>query len=226
MVRGSVTVGIASAMAAVGIVIGLTACGGPPLSSAKSPGRSSTPTSTSTPALSAGQQQFVNDMRGTFSFDSSVQDDTIATFGQQVCSDLQGGNTVATEVPFAEKSWSNMTAGDAIQMVTLATKDICPSQAKPQTVTYAVTGDSADVTYGPAGSNFQGVVPMSVTQPLGSPSYYSIDAQLNAGGSVTCELAVDGVSISTASASGAYNIASCEIDQSPATGSWENTNNG
>jgi hypothetical protein len=37
---------------------------------------------------------------------------------------------------------------------------------------------------------------------------------------------VDGVAISTGSASGGYNIADCEIDQNFTNGSWEDTNAG
>jgi hypothetical protein len=42
-----------------------------------------------------------------------------------------------------------------------------------------VTGSGASVTYGPDGTSDNGSVPMSVPTPLGNPSYYSIDAQLN-----------------------------------------------
>ena len=109
-------------------------------------------------------------------------------------------------------------------MIVLAENDICPSQKTAQTVTYVVSGSDADVTYGPDGSDDQGAVPMSITQPLGSPEYYAINAQLNGGGSVSCKIEVDGVTIASASASGGYNIADCEIDPNSASGSWENTN--
>jgi hypothetical protein len=96
------------------------------------------------------------------------------------------------------------------------------------TITYVVTGSSADVTYGPAGSDFSDTVPMNVSAPIGNnPAvYYAIDAQLNGGGAVSCQILVGGKVISSASASGSYNIATCEIDQNPLTGGWENTNNG
>ncbi|MER6566288.1 hypothetical protein ABT288_08885 [Streptomyces sp. NPDC001093] len=57
----------------------------------------------------------------------------------------------------------------------------------PQTVTYVVTGTGgADVQYGPAGSSAQGGVPMTVTKPPRDAPYYSITAQLQGGGHVTC----------------------------------------
>jgi hypothetical protein len=98
--------------------------------------------------------------------------------------------------------------------------------AKKQTVSYVVTGSAADVSYGPAGSDFAGTVPLHVTQPLGTPIYYSISAQLQGGGTVSCQIKVDGKAISSATASGGYNIASCEITQDPFSGDWTETNGG
>jgi hypothetical protein len=94
-----------------------------------------------------------------------------------------------------------------------------------QTVTFVVTGTpGADVTYGPAGTNLSGSVPMRVTEPLGSPSYYAINAQLQGGGQVECKIKVDGKTISASQASGGYNIAQCEISPDPLTGEWQNDN--
>lgn len=97
------------------------------------------------------------------------------------------------------------------------------SAAAAETVTYEVTGSYADVTYGPAGSDFSGSVPLHVTKPIGTPSYYSITAQLQGGGTVSCKILVGGKVISQATASGGYNIASCEISQG-FLGGWQDTN--
>jgi hypothetical protein len=174
--------------------------------------------------LSAGDKQFVTDMQNTFNFGSGVQGSNIASFGEQVCSDRESGTLVAGEVPTVQQDWTNTSPGATVQMIVMAEKDICPAQQSAQTVTYVVNGSDADVTYGPDGSDNQGTVPMSVTQPLGSPQYYAINAQLQGGGSVSCQIKVDGVTISSASASGGYNIADCEIDTNSETGAWENTN--
>lgn len=107
-----------------------------------------------------------------------------------------------------------------------ATQAASSAPAAPQTVTYDVTGSPADVTYGPAGSDLSGSVPMHVTKPLGSPAYYAVSAQLQGGGTVSCEIKVDGTVISSATASGGYNIASCEISQDPLSGNWQDTNAG
>lgn len=108
-----------------------------------------------------------------------------------------------------------------------ATPSPAPSSAVPaQTVTFEVSGSYAQVTYGPAGSNNSGTVPMDVTEKLGSPLYYALTAQLQGGGTVTCEIKVDGKVLSKSTASGGYNIAQCEISQDPLTGGWENTNGG
>ena len=99
------------------------------------------------------------------------------------------------------------------------------SAAAAQTVTYEVSGSPADVTYGSAGSNAQGSVPMDVTKPLGTPIYVAITAQRpGSSGTVTCKIKVDGKVISQSTASGGYNIAQCEISQDPLSGQWQDTN--
>jgi hypothetical protein len=65
-----------------------------------------------------------------------------------------------------------------------------------------------------------GTAPLSVTQPLGQPQFYSINAQLTGGGSVTCQLKIDGVTIASDSVSGSGDIASCQINQD-LNGSWD-----
>jgi len=213
-------------LAALTAVLALAGCAssGTHDKSGQSASGQPTPSPVATPGLSASQQQFVSDMRTAFSFGSSVADGDLGDFGQQVCSDRQSGTSPAAEVSSARSAWSNTSKGDAVQMIVLAEKDICPDQLKRQTITYVVRGDSADVTYGPSGSDYTGTVPMTVTRRLGSPSYYAINAQLNGSGTVSCKLKVDGVTISSGSATGSYNIASCQIGQNLNTGSWENEN--
>jgi hypothetical protein len=179
--------------------------------------------------LSAAQQRFVSGMRasrwGTGSSGSASQ---IAAFGQSVCSDRQHGQSQLSVITAARRTWATSSAMSADAMVRLAEQDICASYLSPETVTYVVRGAPgvAKVTYGPAGSSYNGNVPMRVTRPLGHPEYYSIHAQLHGGGTVTCVLKVDGMPVSTATASGGYGIASCRIGQDPDTNLWENENNG
>lgn len=96
------------------------------------------------------------------------------------------------------------------------------------TVTYVVTGDTANVTYGPAGSDLAGSVPMRTTAAIGAApaSYYAIDAQLQGTGTVSCEILVDGKVVSESAASGGYGIARCEIIQDPLSGAWRDANAG
>jgi hypothetical protein len=95
-------------------------------------------------------------------------------------------------------------------------------QQQPSTVEFIVSGSPADVTYGPSGSSLSGSVPLDVTGQIPSPvpAYYAVSAQLQGAGAVSCEIRVDGVVISTARATGGYNIALCEISQGP-SGDWE-----
>ena len=91
-------------------------------------------------------------------------------------------------------------------------------------MTYVVTGSAADVTYGPSGSDYSGSVPMHVSKPLGTPAYYAINAQLQGDGTVSCKIEVDGKVVSQGTASGAYQIASCEIVQDAFSGAWQDAN--
>jgi Protein of unknown function (DUF732) len=214
-------------MAAAALGAGLTACGpaGGPQPSASS--RPATPTAavaaSTTPTLSEAQLQFVSNVRNVLTFGSNVTNSKVASFGQHACRALQSGTPLAGEVQPARRAFPPITKGDAIQLITLAAKDLCPGQSSPQQVTYVATGSSASVTYGPSGSGFQGSVPLAVTRPLvGNPQFYSISAQLKDGGTVTCQLKVDGVTIASATASGTSSVASCAMDQD-LNGSWEKT---
>jgi hypothetical protein len=102
-----------------------------------------------------------------------------------------------------------------------------PAQAA-QTVTYVVTGSAADVTYGPEGSDASGTVPLrkTIAIPATPPGYYAIDAQLQGSGTVKCQILVGGTVVSQATATGSYNIASCEIAQDPISGQWQDANAG
>lgn len=93
-------------------------------------------------------------------------------------------------------------------------------------MTSVVSGDDADVTYGPAGSDLAGSVPMDKTMaiPAEAPEYYAINAQLQGSGDVSCKIEVDGQVVSSAQAEGGYNIADCEIGQDPITGDWQHDN--
>lgn len=214
----------------VGISVGKNSNGnssGGSASSGSPSASASSAASSAAAALPSGGQQYASDMQSTFNFNGDVSASDIASFGQQVCQDRQSGTSVAGEVPTAQQHWSNTSPGDAIQMVMLAEKDMCPAELTTQTVTYVVTGTpGASVTYGPSGTDLTGSVPMSVSATLGTPSYYAINAQLQGAGEVKCQLEVDGVPLSSATASGGYNIADCEIGQNSTTSSWVNDNSG
>jgi len=222
---GTVLRALLPIMAAAALGADLTACASSSTKAAPPPAPATTTESAApSPAstLTARQLQFVTDARNALGFGNSVQDSALAAFGQHVCRTRQAGATVAAEVPAAQKVQASISTGDAVQMIMLAEKDLCPSQSTSQQVTYVVTGSAAHVTYGPSGANFEGTGPLSVSQPLGQPQFYSINAQLTGGGSVTCLLKVDGVTIASNSASGSGNIASCQMDQN-LNGSWEAT---
>jgi hypothetical protein len=96
------------------------------------------------------------------------------------------------------------------------------------TVEFIVTGSSADVTYGAANSNMQASVPLDISEhiPVSPPAYYAITAQLNGNGTVSCTIKIGGRPISSATASGSYNIATCEAVWDPINGVWQDANSG
>ena len=166
--------------------------------------------------------QFVADVRNVLSFGSNVTDASVASFGQRACrppvGNDPGGRGAARPAGLPGPLQGRRDPADHN-----GGKDLCPAESGPQQVTYVATGSSADVTYGPSGSGYQGAVPLTVTKPLvGNPQFYSMSAQLKAGGSVTCAIKVDGVTIVSASASGSTNVASCAMGQD-LNGSWEQT---
>jgi hypothetical protein len=218
---------VPSVMAAVAFGAGLTACGrasSPPPPASPAPATPTTPVAASTvPTLSESELQFVADARNVLSFGSNVTSSKVASFGQHACHALQSGTPLPGEIQPAREAFPALSRGDAIQLITLAEKDLCAAQLGPQQVTYVATGSSANVTYGPSGSGYQGSVPLAVTRPLvGNPQFYSISVQLKDGGSVTCQLKVDGVTIVSATASGTNSVANCAMDQN-LNGSWEET---
>lgn len=144
-----------------------------------------------------------------------------------------GGIAAAVSGGGKSTTSSTVAAGPAAVTSAAAPAKAAPVKAapkakpKPQTVTYVVTGTSgADVQYGTSGSNAQGHVPMKITKKLGHPLYYSISAQLQGSGHITCKIEINGKAISTATASGGYNIAMCETSQDPLSGDWTDTNQG
>jgi len=127
---------------------------------------------------------------------------------------------VATLVSAADKPSRTPTVASTPPASAKAAQDVAR-----QTVTYKVTGTRlAEVTYGPAGSNLTGHVPMSITATLGDAQYYALQAQLQGYGSVSVTISVNGKVISRGTASGGYNVASAEISQDPLTGAWEDMN--
>jgi hypothetical protein len=153
--------------------------------------------------------------------------------GQMVVSQFEAGrDSMAINILTAVNEGRTLGRDDLPHLVESLCIGVVLSPARrlrlppPQeTVTYIVTGTArADVSYGPSGTVLSGSVPMHVTQPLGTPLYYAINAQLQSGGSLTCEIEVDGQALAHSVAAGGYNIAQCEISQDQLDGSWQSDN--
>jgi hypothetical protein len=175
--------------------------------------------------LSAAQQQFVSDVQSSskWSIGSSTSASQIAAFGQQVCSDRRDGQTQLSVISDVRGRWKHSSAMSANATVRLAETALCSSYLTPQTVTFLVRGTpgAARVTFGPAGFEFTGNVPMRVIRPLRNPRYYAINAQLVGSGTVTCVIKIDGIRVSADTASGSGSIASCRIGHEPGTRIWQ-----
>jgi hypothetical protein len=94
-----------------------------------------------------------------------------------------------------------------------------PSEGSGATeVTFTVTGSTTagvDITYGSDSSNFQGPQepPMSETLQIDEHAlYYAVNAQLQGGGDVTCEIQIGDV-VRTGHARGGYNICSAQLNK-------------
>lgn len=134
-----------------------------------------------------------------------------------------GGTDTKTASPAASPA-SSAPAETTASATKAAKPAVTKPKPKPNTIAYVVTGSSGtDVMYGPSGSSFTGHSPMSITKKLGHPQYYSITAQLQGSGKVTCELLVNGKVMSKGTASGGYNIATCEIVDD-FSGNWVDAN--
>ncbi len=211
------------ALGVIAAALGLAACGG--LAGRPAATQTSvTPTpavQSSGPVLSSGQQAFVTAAEAALSRDGYASQPAAMVLkdGNETCNALRGGMSPAAILALVDASHKKL----ARDLTVTARRYLCPDAVK--TIEYVVTGTpGADVTYGPAGSNIQGSVPMHVTAELGNPEYYAINAQLQGGGTVSCEIKVDGAVISSSTATGGYNIANCEIGQDPVTGQWQNDN--
>jgi len=149
--------------------------------------------------------------------------------GLKIFASIVGGLVVLIIIGAALGGGKSKTPTLAANMATNSAAPAAPPSAAAhhrQTITYVVIGSAADVTYGPTGTDRKGHVPMRVTHRLGNPQFYSITAQLSGGGRVRCKILIDGKAISTAAATGSYNIASCEISKDPLSGKWSDSNSG
>jgi Protein of unknown function (DUF732) len=120
--RGAVAVVAALAFAGAGAACGTQSAAGQPART------SPAATAPATPSLSAAEQAYVSDMRGQYNFNSSVDDQSIADFGNSVCTLRQGGSGQSAAESLATSSWSNTGTIDAASMVRLAETDLCAAQ--------------------------------------------------------------------------------------------------
>jgi hypothetical protein len=229
--RGNVALSVFMALLVAGGIanaLGATKTPSKPVADASPKTHAAHPAAANT-SLSVAQQQFVSGVQtGSKSgLGLTTRASQIAAFGQQVCAERHDGQAQLKVISGAQGRWKNSSPMWADATVRLAEKDLCSSYLTPETVTFIVRGTAgaAEVTYGTGRLHISGTVPMRVIRPLRNRSYYEIDAQLEGGGTVTCVIKIDGILVSTATASGGDNIALCRIWHNPGTHLWVNENN-
>jgi hypothetical protein len=143
-------------------------------------------------ALSPGGREFVAAIRAALSArgDSNPATDAmLAQLASHICATRTEGGSQSAVIAASEAAGVQTKLDmQPRAMVLAAERDTCPGEIPVrQTITYIVTGTpGAQVTYGPAGTNLTGSVPMDVTKRLGDPSYYAMNAQLQGGGRGQC----------------------------------------
>ncbi|MEV0838084.1 hypothetical protein AB0I55_00870 [Actinocatenispora sera] len=137
-------------------------------------------------------------------------------------SDGSGGNDNGAPPPLGSGKQQAQKKGAAAP-----TKQKAHAASKP-TVTFRVEGtaSSVDTTYGSDSDNRQAPdkVPWQTTlsrDDSGDTLNYFVNAQLNGGGDITCEVLVGSKVVATGHASGSYNICSAQVGQDPFTDKWE-----
>ena len=130
-----------------------------------------------------------------------------------------------------------MSSAEAAAASALASAEAAtPTPASPTKVEFIVSGsapDGIDITYGPSGSNLAGPSTLDGTATMsvpfdGSAEFYSLNAQLQGGGSITCKMVVTGpgdnpLTVSSGAASGGFNICDAQAAPTDSSGlSWDN----
>lgn len=175
-----------------------------------------------TAGLTASQQAFVDHARDKFGFDGN-SDDEVLDVGRTACGYRRTGSSAddAAKKLKAQLSGSNATTRAGI--VDLAQKYLCRKYAPKPIVEFVVTGTgSPDVMYGSDSDSRQGSsnLPFHATMKLDTKvNYYTLTAQLNGGGDITCKLIIKGHVVATGHASGGYNICDAQASQG-LTGDW------
>jgi hypothetical protein len=94
---------------------------------AASPAAATKSTAPAAPQLTAGEQQFVDDMHSQYNLSSQVTATLLASLGSNVCAYRSTGESQASVVSFVG---SQLTTG-AAQVAALAEKDMCPRYLPP-----------------------------------------------------------------------------------------------
>jgi hypothetical protein len=173
---------------------------------------------TTTPALSAVDQQFVDDMQSA-GF-ASVPVAQLVALGEGVCSKRESGVSQAAIL----RAVSDQP--DGAKIARLAETDICSGYlptVKPKVIFRFWGSGSPDITYGDDSSNLSGsALPFHATLPYHRGAlYYAASAQLNGSGVVHCEVIVrtaDGTYRKKGIASGGFNICSAQLNNETALG--------
>ena len=155
------------------------------------------------------------------------------------CSTASTGPSPAAKASAASAAASQSAAAIASQIAAQAAASAAatPTPATPTKVEFVVSGsapEGIDITYGPSGSNFAGPSTLDGTARMSVPfdanaDYYSMNAQLQGDGSITCKIVVTGpgdapLTASHGAASGSYNICTAQATSDDGGQTWQDEN--
>ena len=156
------------------------------------------------------------------------------------CSTASTGPSPAAKASAASAAASQSASAAAIASqiaASAAQAAASPTPATPTKVEFVVSGsapEGIDITYGPSGSNFAGPSTLDGTARMSVPfdanaDYYSMNAQLQGDGSITCKIVVTGpgdapLTVSHGAASGSFNICSAQATSDDGGQTWQDEN--
>lgn len=211
-------------MVAVALLIGGCALPDKPAAQVRHGGSDTgSPSASATASYTTAERGFIRAARDRYGFDGNSDADVLSV-GRDACGYRSDGASQDTTVKKMADELRGADRAARAGLVELAEKHLCRKYRPKPVVRFVVTGSGSgvDITYGSDTDNRQGgtSVPFSASLKLDrSADYYSLDAQLNGSGDITCKIIIREHVVAKGHASGGYNICSAQAGRG-LDGSW------